>query len=105
MAATSSPVPARARAAWSPVRTLTSCSGDGPPKMTAGWLMLRSPRVRGVVWVGLVGSGEVVGQVVLVEHDITRLEMLLYPLDRLFPRLHQHDLTPGRRRLGRAALE
>ena len=34
---------------------LTSCSGDGPPKMTAGWLMLRSPRA-------MVRSGEVVGR-------------------------------------------
>src|SRR5437763_9214546 len=87
MAATSRPAPARAWAAWSPVRMLTSCSGDGPPKMTAGWLMLRSPRA-------MVRSGEVVGQVVLVDDDVTGLEMLLYPGDGLFPRLHQHDLAP-----------
>ena len=33
----------RARAAWSPVSTLTSCSGEGPPKMTAVSLTGHSP--------------------------------------------------------------
>src|SRR5436190_2188378 len=59
---------------------LTSCSGDGPPKITAGWLTLElSP----------FSSREVVRQIVLVEDGVARPEILLYPLDRFLSRVDQ----------------
>src|SRR4051812_46114842 len=99
MASTGTPAAVRARAACSPVRMLTSCSGEGPPKMTAGWLMARSSgSLRSL-------SGVVVGQIVLVEDDIAGSEMLLYPRDGLISRLDQHDLAPAGFRPGGAGLE
>src|SRR5690349_1343615 len=86
MAAASWPAWARARAAGSPRRMLTSCSGDGPPKITAGWLT------------GAPGSWIVVGQVVLVEDGVALSEVLQYPLHRFFSRVDQHDGDPAPRR-------
>src|ERR1700719_1011007 len=89
MASTSTPALVRARAAWSPVSTLTSCSGDGPPKMTAGWLM--APLLVSVS----VHSWKVVGKVILVEHPIYGSGVLRCPRDSLLPRRHAHHRGPA----------
>ncbi len=86
------PAAARPRAACRPVSTLTSCSGEGPPKMTAtsGTVggLLRSAAVGWTVgqWAdrttGRSGPGRqlnlsrvVVRQIVLVQHGIPRAEV------------------------------
>src|SRR5690348_16993337 len=89
MASTGTPAAVRARAACSPVRMLTSCSGEGPPKMTAGWLLARSSgSLRSL-------SGVVVGEVVLVKDGIAGSERLLCPRGGLIPRLDPDDLAPA----------
>ena len=59
---------------------LTSCSGDGPPKITAGRLIGQGAPV---------GSGVVVGEIVLVEDGISARDVP--PKHRLITVLHQHD--------------
>src|SRR2546429_109003 len=83
MPVTSWPASARARAAGRPSRMLTSCSGDGPPKITATFMC---------------ASRVMVGKVVLVQDHVAGPEMLLYPRHRIFSRVDQHHGdVPGRR--------
>src|SRR5579859_2208462 len=89
MASTWRPARASARTAGRPVRMLTSCSGDGPPKMTAG-------RLTNAPLVGI--SREMVGQVVLVQDDIARRDPGGHPCDSLLPRGGAHHRgRPARR--------
>src|SRR5437763_2369226 len=89
MPATSCPASARARLAGRPSRMLTSCSGDGPPKITATWLIESSLRV-------------MVGQVVLVQDHVAGSEVVLYPRDGIFSRVDQYN---GDVPVGGAALQ
>src|SRR5579884_1041484 len=87
--ATSSPESTRARAHCSPVSTLTSCSGEGPPKITAVSVTARS----------LARSRVVIRQVVLVQDCVSRSEVVLHPCDRLLARSDGNHLGGA---LGRA---
>src|SRR3954447_12500401 len=86
MASTSVPASVRARVASRPRMMLMSCSGEGPPKRTAG---------RGGTGRLLTGSREVVGQVVLEQDDVARFLILLSPLLGRGPIVDEHDLGPA----------
>src|ERR1700736_3221230 len=84
MASTWWPARFMVRAACRPVRTLTSCSGDGPPKITAGCV------TRTLL------SWEVVGQIVLVQDDVPRLGPVGHPRHSLLSGGHAHHAgLPG----------
>ena len=91
---TSRPAPASSCAACRPVRMLTSCSGDGPPKATATLAVVTfnggAPELG-----GMEGRSDealrrrsrvVVGQVVLVQHHVPAPEVPAHPLGRLVAR-------------------
>src|SRR5437764_15472910 len=81
MAVTSWPASARVRAAGSPRMMLTSCSGDGPPKITAGWLTVGSS----------LSSWIMVWKIVFVQDGVAGPAVLPDPRHCLFPGVDQDN--------------
>src|ERR1700722_9838941 len=88
MAVTAAPPWARVCAACRPVRTLTSCSGEHPPKMTPG--ELTTP----------ILSWEVVGEVVFVQDHVAWAQVAAAPRHRLGAGGEAKQLGPASAPLG-----